>query len=463
LTLSARIIELLETNEDVTYSLTANDANGNPPTLVAKDKKQTLVKAVLLKDANNQLVQALVPSDGLIDLEAMFRHFGSAFDGANCADTWSLLQAEELMSVPSVPHWRSMPTFIDESLKLSDDLILEAGDHRQLIHLSNANFCKLTSKAKIGNFTSAVPELESRHAADEGQIFDSVKRFTQLRIKQRLDETLELPPLPDTAQRIIKLRADPNADISDLTNIVELDPSLAAQVVSWAASPYYSAPGKIKSVHDAIVRVLGFDMVLNLSLGLALGKSMSSSVLTQADINNYWRDAVFIAATVEGLVTSIKREHRPGFGMAYLGGLLNNFGMMITAQIFPPYFERLKRARAANPHLSSAEIEAGTIGVSSNQISSWLMTNWSMPEEVSTALRWQFQPDYDGDYDTYAKLIFVARQMLAQKGFGQSLPQPFDPKLFDELHLDEGMAESTVDNIIESGADLEAIAEKMRG
>ena len=49
----------------------------------------------------------------------------------------------------------------------------------------------------------------------------------------------------------------------------------AAQVVSWAASPYYAAPGKIKSVHDAIVRVLGFDLVLNLALGLALGRSLS--------------------------------------------------------------------------------------------------------------------------------------------------------------------------------------------
>lgn len=54
--------------------------------------------------------------------------------------------------------------------------------------------------------------------------------------------------------------------------MVETDPALAAQVVSWAASPYYASPGKIRSVEDAIVRVLGFDLVINLALGLALGK-----------------------------------------------------------------------------------------------------------------------------------------------------------------------------------------------
>jgi HD-like signal output (HDOD) protein/prolyl-tRNA editing enzyme YbaK/EbsC (Cys-tRNA(Pro) deacylase) len=462
LTLSARIIELLETNEDVTYSLTASEANGKPPALVERSAKQSLVKAVLLKSSENKIVQALVPSHHVIDLDAMFRQFNTQFEGISSHETWSLLKADELSGIPSVPNWRSMPTFVDESLKLSDDLILEAGDRKQLIHLSNDSFNKLIEKTQIGAFSNAAPKMDIHDSLDEENIFKSVKQFTQLRIRQRLDETLELPPLPDTAQRIIKLRADPNADISDLTNIVELDPSLAAQVVSWAASPYYSAPGKIKSVHDAIVRVLGFDMVLNLSLGLALGKSMASSILTQADINKYWRDAVFTAATVEGLVTSIKREHRPSFGMAYLSGLLNNFGMMIIAQIFPPYFERLQRSRLANPHLSADIVEAATIGVSGNQISSWLMNNWNMPEEVGTALRWQYQSEYDGDYNTYSKLIFVARQMLAQKGFGETLPQSFDLNLFDELHLDESMAESTIDNIIESGEDLEAIAEKMR-
>lgn len=102
---------------------------------------------------------------------------------------------------------------------------------------------------------------------------------------------MELPALPETAERIIHLRVDPNGDVSDLAQIVERDPSLAAQVVSWAASPYYSAPGKIKSIQDAIVRVLGFDMVLNLALGLALGKTVSLPKDGPHGATSYWRQA----------------------------------------------------------------------------------------------------------------------------------------------------------------------------
>ena len=298
---------------------------------------------------------------------------------------------------------------------------------------------------------------------DEALITKSVNKFTEKRIRQRLDETLELPPLPETAQRIIKLRADPNADINDLTNIVEIDPSLAAQVVSWASSPYYSAPGKIKSVHDAIVRVLGFDMVLNLALGLALGKTLSLNALTRDQINDYWRYSVYNAAAVEGLVTSIAREHRPAFGMAYLSGLLNNFGYLVMAEIFPPYFYNITRMAQSNPHIPRALIEQHLMGISSDQVASWLLDNWNMPEEVVSALRQQNNTGFIGEHAVYSNLIYVAKQMLAERGFGEGFGLPIPDDVLGSLHLDPNTAKSTIDNIVEAGEDLDAIAEKMRG
>ncbi|HHR3315961.1 TPA: HDOD domain-containing protein, partial [Klebsiella pneumoniae] len=75
---------------------------------------------------------------------------------------------------------------------------------------------------------------------DRAEISQAVQAFTARRIQQRLEQTIEIPPLPQTAQKIIKLRVDPNASVDDITGLVETDPALAAQVVSWAASPYYA-------------------------------------------------------------------------------------------------------------------------------------------------------------------------------------------------------------------------------
>ena len=239
---------------------------------------------------------------------------------------------------------------------------------------------------------------------------------------------------------------------------METDPSLAAQVVSWAASPYYSAPGKIKSIHDAIVRVLGFDMVLNLALGLALGRSLHIPKDGPHGSLPYWQQSVYMAATIEGLVTAIPRDHRPSFGMAYLCGLLHNFGFLFLAEVFPPHFRAYCEMADANPHTTHQAIERHLIGVTREQIASALMSLWSMPEEVVVALRHQSNPGYSGEYHEYPKLIFVAQRLLYQHNIGRGPKLEIPEQIFEELHLDPEKARTTVTNIIESEDELKHIA-----
>src|SRR5690606_23809640 len=331
------------------------------------------------------------------------------------------------------------------------------------LHLNREDFQRVLEDAIICDIAVPLGPLEIDEGTDQDtdHILGAVRNFTQLRIKQRLEETLELPPLTDTAQRIIQLRVNPNADISDLAQIVETDPSLAAQVVSWAASPYYSAPGKIKSIHDAIVRVLGFDMVLNLALGLSLGKAITIPKEGPHGALPYWQQAVYMAATIEGLVTAIPRDHRPSFGMAYLCGLLHNFGYLILAEVFPPYFHNYCELADANPHVEHQVIERHLLGITREQLAASLMSLWSMPEEVVVGLRHQANPNYQGEYAVYAKLIFVAQRLLHQHNIGRGPKLTIPPQVFEDLHLDPEKAYTTVANIIESSDDLKHIAHEL--
>lgn len=296
---------------------------------------------------------------------------------------------------------------------------------------------------------------------DSQQIIAAVGNFTQLRIKQRLEETLELPPLPSTAQKIIKLRADPNADIDDLSAIVESDPPLAAQVVSWAASPYYAAPGKIKSVHDAIVRVLGFDLVLNLSLGLALAKTLNLPTDGVRGYSSYWQQAVYAATAVEALVTTIPPKERPTMGMAYLSGLLHNLGYLILAEVFPPHFSNYCRYQEANPDTNHCLIERHLLGITREQLGAWLMTSWHMPSEVCAAMRHQHDADFDGEDSPYANLLFVALRLLRQHGIGDAPPEPIPDALYERLYLDPEKANAAIESMLTSIEELDMMAAGM--
>lgn len=421
-------------------------------------------RSLLLQDGEGR-VQVIASADGLFDVQRANQLLGRTLEPVATDELKGLYEKYQLSSIPALPKLGGMPTLVDQRLLDQPTVLLDSGAN-ELLQIDQQDFALMVSGSVVGDITVPVDELEHKLqnvGCEELELLAAVKSFTVKRIKQRLEETLELPPLPETAQRIIKLRVDPNADVGDLASIVEIDPSLAAQVVSWASSPYYSAPGKIRSIHDAIVRVLGFDMVLNLALGLALGKTMSIPKDGIHGATPYWQQAVYTAATVEGLVRVIPREQRPGFGMAYLSGLLHNFGWLILAEVFPPQFSRICRCIEVNSHIPPNLVEFHILGVTRDQIASWLMELWGMPEEVVVALRHQHSTtDFSGEHGEYAKLVFIAQRLLQQHGIGQGPQLGVPEALYEQLNLDKDRARQAVEAVLESSEELDNIAHQLQ-
>lgn len=235
------------------------------------------VQAVLLEDAVGALL-VLYPRSQLLDLARLAELTGRQLTAVRPERLERMLGKHALALLPGLPPLTSSPCLYEERLLQAPKLLVDSGQPGVLLEIPTEAFKTLLSKASAARFGEPVSAIRlnlDRPDDDRAEITQAVQAFTARRIQQRLEETIEIPPLAETAQKIIKLRVDPNATVDDITGVVETDPALAAQVVSWAASPYYAAPGKIRSVEDAIVRVLGFDLVINLALGLALGKTLS--------------------------------------------------------------------------------------------------------------------------------------------------------------------------------------------
>lgn len=418
------------------------------------------VQTVLLHDGTHRLLVLHAPGT-LLDLNAVSRLTGWQLHAVPNADVRKLCQQHQMQQLPALPSALGLPTLVDNKILDGETVVLSSGDRSGWLRLTTEQFRQSLGGAMLGEFS--VPLAKLKHGkfdscSDVEEITKAVADFTQLRIKQRLEETLEFPPLPDTAQRIIKLRVDPYADMRGLTNIVELDPALAAQVVSWAASPYYAAPGKINSVHDAIVRVLGFDLVLNLALGLALGKNVSLPKDMPKGFTPYWQQAVYAATAIESLVGCIHAEHRPTIGLSYLTGLLHNFGLLLLAEVFPPHFSSYCRYQEANPHLSYAPIERHLLGITRDQLAAWLMRLWTIPEEVCIGLRYQNDADYAGPNHAYANLMFVAMRLLRRHGIGNAPLESIPAEVFERLHLDSEKAVLAIQNVVDASEEIKTIA-----
>lgn len=429
------------------------------------DPKEISVRTVLLSDKTGR-VQAILAEGALLDLKSIKEQTGRDLVALSVDELEGLKSSNRLPSLESIPELYSVTTLLDQSIaaeslsiQCSPDVDsirpLEVEVLRKSLLVSNQDLLLLEIAIDPSLLESTAPNPEQ----DADRIVRSLKTFTSIRIKQRLEDTLEIPTLPATAQRIIQLRVDPDAVVSDLAEIVESDPSLAAQVVSWAASPYYAAPGKIRSVQDAIVRVLGFDLVGNLALGLALGKTLELPKDKVDGVTPYWLQSIYCSTLVEAIVNLIPADIKPSKGLTYLSGLLHNFGYLVLAHIFPPHFSQICRYMEANPQISHMVVENHLLQITREQICLWLMDLWNMPEEVKATIQYQHDPSYSGKHCAYPNIIFMALRLLKQEGIGDAPLEEIPDELFARYQLDRDEVEAKVKEIIEASDEISAIAQ----
>ncbi len=423
------------------------------------------LRMVLLNDEQGR-VQVICRNQDLIDISALNKQLQRDLRMMPGSDQLQVRERTGLRDLPALPSLTGLPTVVDVAV---DDLALIAlnlVDQGVTIMVKSAEFKALSAGAQrisIAVDPQSVGVNHDRPERDLEQLTDAIKRFTGVRIKQRLDDTLELPPLPETAQRIIQLRVNPNSMVGDLVDIVESDPSLAAQVVSWASSSFYAAAGQIRSVYDAVCRVLGFDLVMNLAVGLSLGRAMAQPQDRPEGYVDYWQQAIWQAQAGALLASLMPRGQRPAFGLAYLSGLLHNFGYLVLAHVFPPHFKLVCRSLEINPQVDSSLIEHFLLGITREQIAAQLMTNWGMPDEVMVAIRHQKDPNYNGDYDVYPKLLWLGRQLLIERGIALGAGERVADALYQELGLDKDKVAEHFDELVGGKDSVLAIAGMMQG
>ena len=236
-------------------------------------------------------------------------------------------------------------------------------------------------------------------------------------VEKRIEQVYELPPMPELGQRILSLQSDSNAGVQQLAKIVQLDPSFAAQVIRYASSPYYGYPGRITNIHEAIARVLGYDMVFNLALGLAAGRSFRIPDEGPLGLTCFWEHAVCSAVLVQKLGAILPDGMRPSAGSCYLCGLLHDFGILLLGYLFPPEFKLLNNMASAHPGQSVSELECRLLGMGQAKdmlamgharVGAWLMQAWKMPEELRTTLLEHHNADYRGAYEALVHLVQLA-------------------------------------------------------
>ncbi|NOY62641.1 MAG: HDOD domain-containing protein [Gammaproteobacteria bacterium] len=279
-----------------------------------------------------------------------------------------------------------------------------------------------------------------------------------LDVKSRIAELKSLPAFPAVAMKIFSLRGNPNATIKELSQIVESDPVLAAQVMRYASSPFFAYRGKVDSVHSAISRVLGFDLVLNLSLGIAAAKPFKVPPGGPISLTSVWRLAIHCAALMQRLSGLLPVSIRPPEGMAYLAGLLHNIGYLLLGHLFPKEFMVLNKVISQNPQRSVGELEMETLGVEHSKLGAWLLEAWELPEELIVSAREHHNEAYYGSHSVYASLALISARALKVHGVGDGESADLPLHILNSLELSEYQVTMALSRVLEGTDNLDSMA-----
>lgn len=411
------------------------------------------VQSVVLKD-DIGLVMVLMPADQILDVDALGKLLYRRLESANEQQVKQIFLGCDPQFVPPLAGLYGLRSIVSDALATCTDLYFAAGDACRLFRVSSKDFFNLLSNGRLaGRFT--------RPCAVPGDTAGPLGNSPATDLKQRIQTVKTLPVMPQMAQRIFDLCADPMVDAGRLAKIIELDPSLAAQVLRYARSPFFGYRGHIGSVQAAISRVLGFEMVMNLALGLAAARPFKIPTLGPLGLNAFWRHATYSAALVQALGREIPRHLRPPAGLSYLAGLLHNIGYLLLGHLFKPEFCALNNAVDEHPHVPVTQQETRLLGVCHDELGAWLMEAWRMPPEIIVAVRSHHAVHYAGPHAIYAQLVLLADHMLKEHGIGDGASHDLPPEVLAALGLEEIQAVMVMNRILEGCEGLNAIARNL--
>jgi len=240
------------------------------------------------------------------------------------------------------------------------------------------------------------------------------------------DPELELPRVPQVAQRVLTLLSDENVDFQRLARLTEQDPSLAAEILRVANSLAFRGVSNVSRLDLAFTRI-GSRTLRSVVIGASMREFAIRTGGEERTVGEeLWRHALAAAATAAALARRLgHREDEMS-----LAGLLHDVGSLGMLRVVHDYqrthgrrvgrplFERL--VREWHEHLGVRLAEA-----------------WNLPAPLPELIGAHHSlPADDDPYRDQRLMILAADAICAKLRFGGAPPEDlFAEPAFEALGL----------------------------
>ncbi|MCH2204284.1 MAG: HDOD domain-containing protein [Lentisphaerales bacterium] len=182
--------------------------------------------------------------------------------------------------------------------------------------------------------------------------------------------SIELPMLPEVAQKVIAMTSNEDCDASQLSNLIHRDQSLAGNILKITNSATYAGNIKIVSLQQAIAR-LGINRLREIALAVSVQNSLFNVPGQEKAVHYLWKHSLASSAYAK----EIARSRRRNVESAYLCGLLHTIGKPIVLKSLHQICRKEKVEFTLEETLQILEEEHKAMSLR-------MAKEWDLPEQV---------------------------------------------------------------------------------
>lgn len=249
--------------------------------------------------------------------------------------------------------------------------------------------------------------------------------------------------LPEIYIKVEQALANPKSSSKYLADILSEDTALTARILRLANSSFFSFPGKIDTVPQAVT-VIGTrqlrDIVLASSI-VGVFKDMPEGLV---DMKSFWQHSIACGVTCR-VISTLRRA--ANVETAFVAGLLHDIGRLILYKSKPAEMgELISQCEESNSLLYKAEKEA--FGFDHAQLGGLLLKEWKLSTHLIETTTYHHAPARAKEYVVETATVHVGdilANTLQTGKSGERFAPPLSAKAWELLGLENGTLELVID------------------
>jgi len=191
--------------------------------------------------------------------------------------------------------------------------------------------------------------------------------------------------LPDICLRLREL-IDDGENVAEISRLIQTDTALTARLLQIVNSALYSFPVQIDSINQAIT-LIGTEQLYQLALATSAASTFKGVGGRYIKIQQFWSHSLYCALLARLIYKNFVSKDAE---ILFVTGLLHNIGRLVMLEQVPDV--AASALITVNDRQYPWQRELEVAGFSCAELGAALLTKWNLPENITTAIKYQHQP-----------------------------------------------------------------------